>query len=1057
MATTTVCVKCNEQFDKAFIVDLSCGCKQCVYCALEMTSKRTTEDGTICSKCNQLVTRHDVHRPRKRTRQELVSLVAKGVDHPQPKEKKRRRVDGGASIGQQTRLLIKNIYKNSPSREELLKQIGEKGMLVTESTIIRPSPKGKEFEGVPVAFAKTSLDPNEPLDSHEFSEVVKVFRHFNTVILGKKSSSFHTKADEVATPDELCDLIQLEGGSTLLFSCLFALATGCATMEIYEKFNNRKLIDTDVFPVELAAELLERTKRLSSAAVGPAVRLISSHHRHASASRFSVLLTKFRTTLSETAGIVGDARKFIRDVLAPVVTFSCRCLMMTIQDNINWKDGRYQIGQTLIAHRKPTAEQMQTETRLYNDANPLARLSRKRGVWRDKHPTTTAEQKESVLDKVFRPTRKDYAERRFLSLAHKKAAMQGYFEGLNSIDLFKKREREGSFHFERGYGKTERIFDAVDLPDVATDNQLLPSNEEDTVADGDFDYLANAWVENGIYASMPADLNFAKVETIEELMEYLKRGAENQVKEFAKMDTAAREQLEPPLSEDFVFFIGDGAPIKVGLGLLAKDPERWKKMVIFLGIFHAFMEGFKKAGKVHQDVLSYLVAPNYTSVDGKKPTEQNLSYFFNFNDPIIPERLVGTLVYAMNLKAIIEMKNNGQSNVSPISIHEYQRQCAMRNSSDAKLFAALEDLTDVFMFRKAERTDNADLYFSCMRLTLPLLAYTNSSWYVHIYSNLLQYWDTASDAEKEVIRKYGFTLRTPNGVTVGLDFGHEKYVRLVRDKTGKIKQRGAKARVESEAYCRMSRLQREGIKQRKLQIQQHDYDPRTGKKKFFREHDTEFLTKVMVLLEQMGAWGELNNQRQQEVSLPPDALPAVWPIFGAQVNAESLCMDSVGSKARDDYLIANNLANNTLPVERVTKGILKVRHFTATALKEAKIRVSRAAVTTNKGALDENASAAEIKEYLADLRVFNVTVPQCVIESDDKRELISALLPLRGELFKSNNEAKQKLEETAIGRLYGKTTAETRTAEFSRLRYSVATIDCPEPGHKGITGFRMEL
>jgi len=1055
MADPVTCMKCNEQFAKAFLVGLSCGCQQCVYCALEMTSQRTTEGGTICSICNQTVTRHDVHRPRKRTRQASVSLVSKEVEHPQPKEKKRRRVDGGAEVGQQTRLLIKSIYKKSSSREELLKQIGEKGILVTESTILRPSAKGKEFEGIPVAFSKASLDPKQSLDTNEFFEVVKVFRHFNTVILGKKSSTFHTKADEVATPNELCDMIQQKGGSSLLFSCMFALATGCITMEMFEEFAQRKIIDTDVFPAELAAEILERTKRLSSAAVGPAVRLLSSHQRHASTSRFSTLLTKFRATLSDSAGVVGDARMFIRDVLSPVAKFFCRCLMMTIQDNINWKNGRYQIGQTLVAHRKPTADQMQTETRLYNDANPLERLSRIRSVWGDKHSTATAEEKELTLENVFRPTRKDYGERRFLSLAHKKAAMQGYSEGLDSIGFFKKREREQSFHFERGYGKTERIFDAVDLPDMPP-NQAMPNNE-DSVADGSFDYLANAWVDNGIYASMPGDLNFAKSETVEELMEYLKRGADNQMREFMKLDSATREGMEPPLSKDFVFFIGDGAPIKVGLGLKAQDPERWKKVVIFLGIFHAFMEGFKKERKVHQDVLSYLVAPNYTSIDGKKPSEQNLSYFFNFNDPIIPERLAGTLIFAINLKAIIEMKNSGKSDASPIAIHEYQRACAMRNASDAKLFVALEDLTDVFMFRKAERTDNADLYFTCMRLTLPLLAYTNSSWYVHIYSDLLQYWDTASDAEKEVIRKYGFTLKTPNGVTVGLDFGHEKYVRLVRDKTGKIKRRGAKARVESEAYCRMSRLQREGIKQRKVQIQEHDYDPRTGKKKFFREHNIEFLTKVMVLLDQMSAWSENNNQRQHEVNLPLEALPAVWPIFGGQSNAETLCVDSVGSKARDDYLIENNLANETLPVERVTKGILKVRHFTTDALKEAKARVSKASVTLSKDTLDKNASALEIKQYLKDVLAFDVVVPQRAIESGDKRELIGALLPLRAELFKSNNEAKQALEQVAINRLYGTTTIETRTTEFSRLRYSANSIDSLATGHEGITGFRIEL
>ena len=49
-----------------------------------------------------------------------------------------------------------------------------------------------------------------------------------------------------------------------------------------------------------------------------------------------------------------------------------------------------------------------------------------------------------------------------------------------------------------------------------------------------------------------------------------------------------------------------------------------------------------------------------------------------------------------------------------------------------------------------------------MRLSLPLLAVTNASNYVHIFCDVILYWETCSDCEQELlIKAYGFTMKTP--------------------------------------------------------------------------------------------------------------------------------------------------------------------------------------------------------------------------------------------------------------------------------------------------------
>jgi hypothetical protein len=63
-----------------------------------------------------------------------------------------------------------------------------------------------------------------------------------------------------------------------------------------------------------------------------------------------------------------------------------------------------------------------------------------------------------------------------------------------------------------------------------------------------------------------------------------------------------------------------------------------------------------------------------------------------------------------------------------------------------------------------------------MRLSSPLLAVKNASDYVHIFSDVFNtpsiyyYWETCSYCEQRLIKAYGFTMKTPNGVNVGLDY-----------------------------------------------------------------------------------------------------------------------------------------------------------------------------------------------------------------------------------------------------------------------------------------------
>ena len=66
-----------------------------------------------------------------------------------------------------------------------------------------------------------------------------------------------------------------------------------------------------------------------------------------------------------------------------------------------------------------------------------------------------------------------------------------------------------------------------------------------------------------------------------------------------------------------------------------------------------------------------------------------------------------------------------------------------------------------------------------------------------------KFWEICSELDKEIIRRYGFTLLTGRGVNVGLDFCFEKYVNLVRDTTGKVSRAGIDQDIEHAGLCRV--------------------------------------------------------------------------------------------------------------------------------------------------------------------------------------------------------------------------------------------------------------
>ena len=330
------------------------------------------------------------------------------------------------------------------------------------------------------------------------------------------------------------------------------------------------------------------------------------------------------------------------------------------------------------------------------------------------------------------------------------------------------------------------------------------------------------------------------------------------------------------------------------------------------------------------------------------------------------------------------------------------------------------------------------LYLACMRLSLPLLAVSNAKNYVHIFTDFLKYWATASDAEKELVTKYGFTLETVNGVTVSLDYGHEKYVRLVRDSTGKIYRRGSKARIEFAGLCCMDKHNNEGIKTAKTVYGKHDYIE--GAKKDLKRYDGYAFIKLVVKLKAMGSFVKVGERAREPNN---DALHSMHKP-GKILQLGILEVDSTGTQLIKDYLTKFVVIPN--PLAKREDSNLKKQHFSAADSEKLCQEKVVLAGSTKSAALQKGTA----KELLAQLEQIRHLVPEGTAvprlpASASKSLVVLTLVALKTKAFEANSELRKTLMDVARSKAYGGAlTKEVMCAEMDRPFYSHKLEAMPE-------------
>jgi len=286
---------------------------------------------------------------------------------------------------------------------------------------------------------------------------------------------------------------------------------------------------------------------------------------------------------------------------------------------------------------------------------------------------------------------------------------------------------------------------------------------------------------NGLLVDLPAKINMGEKETVRRYLDQHIQIRAEQIKDIKDGDPI-------PLASKYVLFVADGSPVY--LGHIMKDEDalsernKYKAIRIFPGAFHYMKEVVTLSGKL-MEVFRRSVMKDYRGTSAEQENVLFPKDPRNFEDEAVP-------YVSAKYRAVIEdyAEFAKTTEFSAVDVHEFMIEEAKQK------WPSFIEMNDIilheiyFMFRDAVRANDSELFFSAVRLSLPLTAVTNAYHYIRIGFELLLWRAKASDEEVYLFEMLAFTRETETGKYQAVDLCQEKVNAHFRQKVGRTVQLG---------------------------------------------------------------------------------------------------------------------------------------------------------------------------------------------------------------------------------------------------------------------------
>ena len=836
----------------------------------------------------------------------------------------------------------------------------------------------------------------------------------------------------------------------LLAKIVYSLATGKIAYRITQENDDKnpaKSADvtsgnvdaamiSQVGACALATDLMMRAGNVRQ--VGNAIGFFSFQLEHASLSQLQIICSKLRLSHSRYHLIVKKARSFV-DKLVGNGKFGCdpRDLPIEVPDNLQYQH-RNKYFHCVPSTTQNTPEEELIKAGLYNDDDESKRLSRKPGVdWPNYAATTSAE---AILQNVFRAKDSDYYSLGVILLVHFTLVLKyaDRFPNINDChDKFVRKDWRLQFPLPVVFRLSE-VADLGMFPD--------PTNEPDVEDEPELEEdCPTMWEKNNIHPNPVVFANMANKVFLKAFAEAMMRTARNRSEDFKNDENNGGK--EPPISDDFVFCLMDGSPNGYLRRLMdedalvnATDAQAYAKLRPLIGLFHQYMELFKKTHQLTHEIISF-IGNSFTGPNG----DDNLDFFLDFPDPTKPEKQMSQIILAVLAYILRCMIKDGNEEASAANAHKFMLERAKECPAAKALLDLILLYEIVILSRRAISLNSYDLSVAVMRLSLPLLADTHATVYARLFCDLLKYDKTMSAMERRFIEKFGLTVETVNGERKARDWAEEKYNCAIKKQVPKYCSRGMHAKLESACMTVMDDEKRGG-KRVDEAIREGGY--RSSERIENWTYDGETFIKVSLALEPSKIFekGRRLHVNGEEYSNNKYHSPA----NGEPIPAEVLRWLSIGERRVDHYATKFYVETlNSVYRSEEDMGLSPIMMRRTQAAQHIEL-ATVLAFSLDSSELEKGTVPQLVKEIDRTCELWPDVRPQRpvgITARTEKKRVVNALIRLRTIAFRKENaeEIKAQLRHEIDLSCPFLTTVEDRTVELDHKFYHFVPGVCDKP------------
>ena len=286
--------------------------------------------------------------------------------------------------------------------------------------------------------------------------------------------------------------------------------------------------------------------------------------------------------------------------------------------------------------------------------------------------------------------------------------------------------------------------------------------------------------------------DLSQTKTVKAILDYGKRSNASQLLDWDNVKHLFVDTAEAPLAEIMAGFGCDGQPAEAIRRILELDAQNGAdrefsdSFFVSFGGFHTVLKSLNASGEYFEELLKGV----WSSF---RDTIEKVKWILFPSDPRQRESDYSWCLLAHYWVAASELRKHLGKDVSAVEVNDFMIQRAIEYPICALALLEIRVGTVIKLMRNSEKRGKrgcVSLFFTAIRLIMPLFAVTHKTDYMNLCQEILKWYYCASPAQRKIYEELIFTQLTANGTPIFHDIFVELSVMNIRAYAGKTHYRG---------------------------------------------------------------------------------------------------------------------------------------------------------------------------------------------------------------------------------------------------------------------------